>query len=94
MPHEANTTHIDNPTIGAPRFSETCFTVRSRLTLQSKQIRIKLSPYLSKDFRIIIVCDLEAVSVIETKAGDRLGTHSLHDRTSALGGVPGLQQAG
>jgi hypothetical protein len=36
MPHDANTTHIVNPTIGAPRFSETCFTVRSRLALQIK----------------------------------------------------------
>lgn len=87
-----NTAHItDNPTIGAPRFPETCFTSVHVYHHKSKhRIRIEPSPYLRKNFRVIIVCNLEAVSVIETKGGARLGTHSLHDRTSALRGIPGL----
>ncbi len=54
-------------------------------------IRIKSGPYLRKNFRVLIVCNLvEAVSVTEMRGGARLGTHSLHDRTSALRGIPGL----
>ena len=92
MPHDATATHIDNPTIGAPRFSETCFTSVHVYHHKSKHgIRIKSGPYLRKNFRVLIVCNLvEAVSVTEMRGGARLGTHSLHDRTSALRGIPGL----
>jgi len=82
-----NATHIvDNPTIGAPRFPETCFTSVHVYHHKSKhRIRIRPSPYLCKNFRIIVVCNLETVSVIETKGGARLGNSQparSHERAS------------
>jgi hypothetical protein len=67
-----NTTHIDNPTIGAPRFSETCFTVRSRLVLRI-ETRIETTPYLRKNLRIIIMRNLEAVSAMKTERRRSVG---------------------
>ena len=48
-------------------------------------------PYLRKNLRIVVMCNLEAVSVIRRKCGARLGTYGLHDGTSALGGISGLE---
>lgn len=50
-----------------------------------------MHPYLRKNLRIVVMRNLEDVSVIRMKSGARLGgTHGLHDGTSAFGGIPRL----
>lgn len=50
-----------------------------------------MDPYLRKNLRIVVMCNLEGVSVIRMKGSARFGTHGLHDGTSAFGGIPRLE---
>ena len=80
-----NTTHIDNPTIGGPRFSETCFTLTFGIVYGNVTFESKMASYLRKNLRVIMMCNLEGVSVIGTNGGAGFGGSQLaqwHERAS------------
>jgi hypothetical protein len=88
-----NTTHMDNPTMAVPRFSETCFNVNVRYLSTGTSNSNQNDFVLPREFSGYYDAQpgSVSVSVIRMNGGAGFGAHGLHNGTSALRGIPRLK---